>query len=111
MVFRPEYILWGQSSTPVCFILGVGEDDVPCKLRYYDKHYYVGPRITDKAYGYQGSTWIVGFEQAADGAMDIILSLPLDVLFAPTEHLSSSEHEKDTLDAIIAEAERKKITT
>lgn len=108
MVFRPEYILWGQSSTPVCFILGIGEDGDRYKFRYYNKYYCIGPRLINEEYGYEGSEWLVGFERASDGASDITLSLPLDVLSVHTKRSQEGEDMENALDAIIAEAEMQK---
>ena len=105
MAFWPERILWGKSKPPVCFILGTDVEGNRYKLRYYDKPYYAGPRINGDRFGFCDTCWYVGFRKAPDGAMDIVLSLPLNLQLQEKPTAQEKEEELPPLDSRIAEAQ------
>ena len=107
MMFYPQHILWGQSRPPVCFILGLSETGQRIKLRYYDKYYYVGPRLINKRFAFHDMCWLVGFQRAPDGAMDVVLSLPLSVHPTTGDTQPEPKQPKRSLDSIISEIEKK----
>lgn len=108
MIFYPEMILWGNARTPVCFVLGRGEDNVRYMFRDYSKRYYVGKSLRDKRFGKDDSRWVVIYEAANDGACDIFGALPLDVLNEHSKNKRDSQKGRGLLDDLIAEAEEQK---
>lgn len=104
MVFYPRFILWGQSRGPVYFVLGIGEDGKNYKLRCYHRYYYTGPSFRSKKFGRKGSSWLVGYQRAKDGAMDLYLSLPL-ISYSNVQVSLLSKDEKPSLASLISDAE------
>lgn len=76
---RPVAVLHGSARTPVQFVLGTTTDGRNIKLRIYHKDYFAGLSLTNETYGLRGSVWLVAWEQANDGAMDLIMALPMDL--------------------------------
>lgn len=100
-LFHPEHLLWGKGPRPPIFVCGRGPDGKKMRLRYYPKSDYLGIPITNEHYGTQESVWFVGTVRAADGAAELILSLPLPFgsdpsVAAPTDSRS--------LDAVLRDA-------
>ena len=82
-ILRPTDILYGKGRYPAIFILGAGVDDEHLKFRFYPKSYFAGINPKNEKFWLRGSVWLVGCEQANDGAMDMIFAFPLDVVFCP----------------------------
>ena len=76
MILRPEAILWGDPLHRACFLVGTEESDTAAayKFRYYPKEDYLGHPLQAHI---PGNRWLVGFRPAKDGAMELILLLPL----------------------------------
>ena len=104
--FIPSTFFGGQAKPLVCFILGLTENGQYIKLRYYDKYFYIGPRLTSRRFALRDTCWIVGAKQAADGAMDVVFSLPLSVRPIVANQPPTPEAQRRSLDSIIAEIEK-----
>lgn len=78
-LMRPVAVLYGSARTPVQFVLGTTTDGRDIKLRIYHKDYFAGLSLTNETYGLRSSTWLVAWERANDGAMDLIMALPMDL--------------------------------
>lgn len=86
----PKALLWGSSNHRARFLIGTDEDGNSIKLRYFPKRHCVGSHFLDSPYAVNEACWYVGYQRAADGAMDLITLLPLPFpVSAP--HLSSPE--------------------
>lgn len=105
MLFYPLWVLFGQSRG-VRFILGIGEDEKHYRLRYYDKWDYIGPSLINKRFGLCDTCWLVGFRKAMDGAMDVVLSLPLNIRPRAIQPEPILEGRKPSLDSVIAEIQK-----
>ena len=79
-VFSPSAILMGKGRTPALFIIGQDAYHQQILLRFYAKQYWLGLRFTDPTFGRQQSRWLVKCERARDGAMDVVVALPLDIV-------------------------------
>lgn len=82
-ILRPTDILYGKGRYPAIFILGEGDDGTLMKYRFYPKSYFTGVSPKNEQFWLRSSAWLVGCEQANDGAMDMIFAFPLDVVFRP----------------------------
>lgn len=78
-LFFPEQILLGRGRFAPLFILGEDEHGNKMQLRYYPKAYFTGFSFTNEKFGLEDSAWFVGVERAKDGAMDLVLALPVDI--------------------------------
>ena len=78
-IFRPHAILTGKGRYPAKFIIGSCQDGSRLKIRYYPKKYFAGIRPDNSTFMLRGSTWVIGCQEAKDGAMDLILAFPLDI--------------------------------
>ena len=93
---QPEAILYGKHSA--WFLVGLWEDGSYCKLRMYPKASNMGIPIKSD-YGTEGSLWFLGWQKAADGAMDLVFAIPLlPPMPQQTSVLAASTPKKMTLD-------------
>lgn len=79
-LFFPQAILMGKGRTPALFIIGQDAYHQQILLRYYSKPYWLGLRFTHSTFGRVGSRWLVKCARARDGAMDVVVALPLDIV-------------------------------
>lgn len=101
-IIRPEAILYGNHSA--WFLVGLREDGSRCKLRMYPKASNMGIPIKSD-YGMEGSLWFLGWQKAADGAMDLVFAIPLPPPMPQQTSVSvSSTMKKTPLDDQIANA-------
>lgn len=77
LILHLEAILWGNALHRACFLIGTGESGARFKLRYYPKTTYTGIGLDDTRYARQNARWLVGAQKAKDGAMELIMALPL----------------------------------
>lgn len=107
-VFYPEAILLGKGRFAPLFIIGQDSYHQEILLRYYPKQHWFGLRFNNKIFGRQHSQWLVRCERAKDGAMDVVFSLPLDIVprCGNTTSVSATESSvaPDDVDALIHEA-------
>ena len=107
-VFYPEAILLGKGKFAPLFIIGQDSCHQKILLRYYPKQHWFGLCFNDKIFGRQHSQWLVRCERAKDGAMDVVFSLPLDIVpnYGDTSSVSEavSSVAPDDVDALIHEA-------
>ena len=101
-VFYPEDVFYSKSVTYTKFLIGHDASGRKTLLRFYPKKHYIGPHITNPRFGRRGSCWLVRAKRAADQAMDIIFSLPLDVV--PNRDHLAAENPITGLDKTIADA-------
>ena len=80
-ILRPTDILYGKGRYPAIFILGVGDNEEHLQFRFYPKPYFAGVNPKKEKFWLRGSVWLIGCEQANDGAMDVVFAFPLDVKF------------------------------
>lgn len=80
-ILRPTDILYGKGRYPAIFILGVGDDEEYLQFRFYPKSYFTGVSPKNEQFWLRSSVWLIGCEQANDGAMDMVFAFPLDVKF------------------------------
>jgi hypothetical protein len=79
-LFFPQAILMGKGRTPALFIVGLDDCRQKILLRFYAKQYWLGLRFTHSTFGRAGSRWLVKCERARDGAMNVVVALPLDIV-------------------------------
>lgn len=79
-VFLPESIFLGKGKYAPLFIVGQDSYHQKLLLRFYPKPHWVGLRFSHQVFGRQHAQWLVRCERAKDGAMDVVLSLPLDIV-------------------------------
>jgi hypothetical protein len=108
-IFCPHAILLGKGRFAPLFIIGQDSCHQKILLRYYPKQHWFGLRFNSKIFGRQHSQWLVRCERAKDGAMDVVFSLPLDIVpkyssNASGEPAAASTIEVDDVDALIQEA-------
>ena len=107
-VFYPEAILLGKGKYAPLFIIGHDSCHQKLLLRFYPKQHWFGLRFNDKIFGRQHSQWLVRCERAKDGAMDVVFSLPLDIVpnYGDTSSVSApvSSVTPDDVDTLIHEA-------
>jgi len=97
MVLNPHALVWGKSRH-VLFVIGTDGNENHIKLRYYPKDTFVGVSPLNKDHAYVGSSWIMGYKRANDGAMDIVLALPLPDNFGISSNYDISDIEADESD-------------
>lgn len=105
-IFCPHAILLGKSRFAPLFIIGQDSYHQEILLRYYPKQHWLGLRFSDQTFGWQHSQWLVRCERAKDGAMDVVFSLPLDIVPKYSSNASgkpaaASTIEVDDVDALI----------
>lgn len=104
-IFCPTHIFYGHGSSAPRFIVGTNAAGDKTLLRFYPKTHYAGVYISNEKFNLVGSRWLVRAEKAADGAMDIIFSLPLDI--ALKERISKQEEFIHDVQTAIEEAIRR----
>ena len=104
-IFCPHAILLGKGRFAPLFIIGQDSYHQEILLRYYPKQHWFGLRFSDQTFGRQHSQWLVRCERAKDGAMDVVFSLPLDIVpnYGDTSSVSEavSSVTPDDVDALI----------
>lgn len=80
MCIKLEAFLWGMSRKRTLFVLGTTENGHHIRLRYYPRREYMGYPLHDCPYAHKDAYWFVGFRKSKDGAMDIVMALPLGSL-------------------------------
>lgn len=80
-IVRPTAIVYGKGKYPPRFILGIGDDNVQYKLRFYPKGNCAGISLLSKNWGKRGAVWLLGARRAPDGAMDLAFAFPLEIKF------------------------------
>ena len=107
-VFLPESIFLGKGKYAPLFIVGRDSYHQKILLRFYPKQHWFGLRFNDKIFGQQHSQWLVRCERAKDGAMDVVFSLPLDIVprcgNTTSVSAAASSVAPDDVDALIHEA-------
>lgn len=88
-----DNLVYGKGRKPALFVLGRNDDDQLIKLRWYEKKDFVGISPRSSRYARKGTKWLVGCVAAKDGAMDLLLNIPLGCIHA---------HVIDTIDSPIA---------
>lgn len=78
-LMRPQAILYGKGRYPARFVLGIGSNDSYIKVRWYPTNHFIGISLLNKQFSCGSSVWLIGCEQAADGAMDLFAALPLNI--------------------------------
>ena len=77
--FRPVAVLYGKSQG--CrFVVGTTDQGEFIKLRYYSCKTFLGCSLSNETFGLRGTCWLVGWELAGDGAMQLIFALPLSII-------------------------------
>ena len=74
-IVKPKH----PSKSPFFFIIGSDPEGNRLKYRVYSKYYFTGISFKNSQFAYRHSSWVVGCEQASDGAMDAILAFPLEI--------------------------------
>ena len=88
-VLRLEMLYWGKDKGAPLFVLGTAADGSHIKLRHYPKPDYIGYTLLDQPYAYRDAPWYVGYRQAKDGAMDLVMAMPLDPPQTPAPSAAS----------------------
>lgn len=112
-IFTFEHYCYGKGSVPAIFIFGEDENGNKIKLRLYAKREYMN--LLRTAYAQPGSLWLIHYEPASDGAINVTLSLPLPDLIEPDDYYTPEldwddfdiDFEEDNLDGRIAAAKFK----
>ena len=76
-IIRLEKVLWGNSRTKSCFLLGSDLEGHRLKLRYYSKEHHLASSFLDSKHAYSGAQWLVGYRFAKDQAMELEFAIPL----------------------------------
>lgn len=77
-VVQLEHLIWGKTYGAALFVLALTEDGARIRLRHYPKDDFVGFSLHRNPYAYRGARWFVGYRPAKDGAMDLIMAMPMD---------------------------------
>jgi len=77
MVIKLEELFWGISRKRALFVVGTDSQGTRYRFRYYPSKDFLGFSLKDSPYAYSGSSWYVGYQRAADGAMNLMLAFPL----------------------------------
>ena len=104
-VVRLESLAYGAGRNVPLFVMGTEEDDRPVKFRYYGKKECVGIDPRNKDYAYEGSQWLMGYIAAKDGAADLYVSIPLDILWKREEGERDLTPEQNTAAAETPQAQ------
>ena len=104
-LFHPTHVFRGSTRSSARFFIGTNEFGKKTLLRFYPKNYYAGIFLFSERFGRIGSRWLVRAERAADGAMDVVFSLPLDVILK--EHITDKEEFIHGVETAIADAIRR----
>ena len=83
-IVRVTALLYGRNRYPARFILGVGDNNVLYKFRFYPNSDHIGISLTNDTWGKRGSVWLLVTKRAQDDAMDICGAFPLDISFRYT---------------------------
>lgn len=108
--FYLEHLVYGRGPAAALFLLGFKSNGKKIKLRWYDKDTYVGRYFPRSPYAHENSPWLVGYTAAADGAVDLVIAIPLEPLepFDEAEILSDSPSAlHPSIDELIAAAAKK----
>ncbi|MBQ3557516.1 MAG: hypothetical protein IJA11_06945 [Oscillospiraceae bacterium] len=107
-------LVYGKGRSPATFVLARSEkNNCRLKFRVYPKKDYIGIRIPKSAWMYQGAKWLVSWQRANDGAIELCASLPLPLsldTLVPDDYppLPPIAEKKTSLDEIIRHANEKK---
>ena len=88
-----DSLVYGKGRKPALFILGHNENNQLIKLRWYEKKDFVGISPRSSKHALKGAKWLVGCVAAKDGAMDLLMSIPLECIYS---------HTIDTIDLSVA---------
>lgn len=114
MLLQPEMIVWGNSLHRPCFLVGKGADEKRYLLRCYPRRDFIGIPIREFYRVEPGTLCYVGYQQSQDGAMELLMALPL--LWGNEENIPKKgahsdvlegERRKVPLDRVIQDARRK----
>lgn len=111
LVLCLEAILWGNVLHRACFLIGVGEDKKRYKLRCYPREAYTGIGLDDERYVRQNARFLVAAQRAKDGAMELILAMPLPEVRIKADEVTENPKEKErksSLDARIRAIKERK---
>lgn len=113
-VIRLDALYWGKSRPAPLFVLGQTEQGQHIKLRYYTDTGLIGYPLRDNPYAYKDAAWYVGYRRAKDGAMDLIMAMPMDrpPVDPPTEMIETLSDDPSSrslsLDERIAEIQNRR---
>lgn len=110
-IMNLEAVVWGNSRSKACFLMGTDALGNRIKLRHYPKWYYYGYPFLHSAWAQKGAQWYVGCCWAKDGAMDMIAGFPIDCMEnqhgsfnKPMDERKDPNNRKQSLDNMIKNA-------
>lgn len=107
-------IVWGSTLHRSCFLVGREAHGARYLLRCYPRPDFWGFPIRASSWAKPDSFWFVGFQESKDGAMELLMAIPLPG--EPSKNLSQTkaglyvpkeDGEKISLDSIIQRAREK----
>ena len=102
-----DAVVWGNTLTHACFIMGTSNTGERIKLRYYPKSDYIGISMKDSTYAEVGSKWYVLFMNAPDDAVDLIAAFPLRNVCSENAPLEIKRDQKKTEEKSYASLDQK----
>ena len=99
-----QAITWGRNRS--CFYMGVGNDGMNCKFRYFAKDYFCGLPPYGSGYDEENSWWLLGCRKAHDGAMELVAAFPIAITNAASHRFE--DNLKPSLREQISIAEKRK---
>lgn len=114
-IMNLEAVVWSNSRSKACFVIGTDVFGNRIKLRYYNKWYYYGYHFLQSTWAKKNAQWYVGCYWAKDGAMDMIAGFP--VAYTQKRYIQSdvtidendsSRNRKQSLDNMILSAQSKR---
>lgn len=82
-------ITWGKNHS--CFYMGIGDDGVHYKFRYFAKDYFCGLVPYGSGYDEENSWWLLGCRKANDGAMELAAAFPMAAM-----NVATPKHQENT---------------
>lgn len=103
-----EHLVYGKGIAPPVFVLGHTKNQERIKLRWYPKKEFIGISPKNRFFAEKNSEWLMGYLSAGDGAVDLAVAIPLERIGAYEEERYMNAGRAPSLDAMLADAARKK---
>jgi len=92
MAITLDGLAYGRGRSPAIFIFAKTEDGSLVKFRYYSKRDYIGISIPHSDWAFPEAKWLVTWQKAKDGAIDLKGSIPIPLNLTDT---AADDHTDD----------------
>lgn len=102
-----EHLVYGKGIAPPVFVLGYTKNQERIKLRWYPKKEFIGISPKNRFFAEKNSEWLMGYLSAGDGAMDLAVAIPLEIIDAYGGKRHIANRNIPSLDEMLANAQKR----